>query len=198
MIQCQEFVDSLGINFSIVHQLFALLVRHSDWLVNHLVSSDFQVEADERVIKTSPYESHTGNPAPGPTKLLNRILVGRRDGDDKQPRFQQAWFLGVTGGSGEVITLHPHGTQLHHGEWRESHLDDPEANARELQCALAQMSSRDWKTPACKTFEDTRCHKGLHSIECRARPCLIRCQTRCGPRPPRRDSWIQGATMHVL
>ena len=155
MIQCQkESVNSLGIKFSMVHPLFALLVRRSDWLVNHLVSSDFHVEAEERVIKTSPSESHTGNPAPVPTKLLNRILVGRRYGDDKQPRVQQAWVLGVTGGSGEVITPHPYGTQLHHGEWRESHLDDPEANTRELQCALAQMSSRDWKTLPCKTCED--------------------------------------------
>ena len=74
MIQCQkESVDSLGFKFSIVHPLFALL-GHSDWLVNHLVSSDFQVEAEERVIKTSPYENHTGNPAPVPTKLAESNL----------------------------------------------------------------------------------------------------------------------------
>ena len=29
---------------------------------------------------------------------------------------QQAWFLGVIGGSGEVIALHPDGVQRHHGE----------------------------------------------------------------------------------
>ena len=52
----------------------------------------FVVELDNRVIKTSPYESHTGNPASRSTSLLNRILVGRRDDDDKQPRFQTAWF----------------------------------------------------------------------------------------------------------
>ena len=88
--------------FSAKHPLFALLVRHSAWILNHLVRNDFLVELDNRVIKTSPCESHTGNPAPRSTSLLNRILVGRRD-DDEQPRFQQAWFLGLIGGSEEVI-----------------------------------------------------------------------------------------------
>ena len=60
--------------------------------------NDFVVEFDNRVIKTSPYESHTGNPAPRSISLLNRVLVGRRDDDDKQPRFQQAWFLGLIAG----------------------------------------------------------------------------------------------------
>ena len=73
------------------------------------------VELDNRVIKTSSYESHTGNPAPRSTSLLNRILVGRRDDDDKQPRFQQAWFLGLIAGSDEVIALHPDEVQRHHG-----------------------------------------------------------------------------------
>ena len=46
MIQCQkEFVNTLGIKLSIMHPFFALLVRHSEWLLNHLVRSDFQVEA---------------------------------------------------------------------------------------------------------------------------------------------------------
>ena len=121
----------LGIEFSIEHPLFALLVRHNEWFLNHLVRNDFLVELDNRVIKTSPYESHTGNPAPRSTSLLNRILVGRRDDDDKQPRFQQAWFLGLIGGSDEVIALHPDGVQRHHGEWRVSPLDDPESNMRE-------------------------------------------------------------------
>ena len=76
MIQCQkELVNSLGIKFSIKHPVFALLVSHSEWLMNHLVRSGFQVEVGERVIKTSPYESHTGNSAPKATILLNRILV---------------------------------------------------------------------------------------------------------------------------
>ena len=74
------------------------------------------VELDNRVIKTSLYESHTGNPAPRSTSLLNRILVGRRDDDDKQPRFQTAWFLGLISGSDEVVALHPDGVQRHHGE----------------------------------------------------------------------------------
>ena len=59
---------------------------------------DFLVELDNRVIKISPYDSHNGNPTPKSTSLLNRILVGRRDDDDKQPRFQQAWFLVLIGG----------------------------------------------------------------------------------------------------
>ena len=96
MVQRQkDAVFSLGIEFSIKHYLFALLVRHSERILNHLVRNDFVVELDKRVIKTSPYESHTGNLAPRPTSLLNRILVGRRDDHDKQLRFQTAWFLGL-------------------------------------------------------------------------------------------------------
>ena len=96
MIQRQkDAVFSLGTKFSIKHPLFALLVRHSEWILNHLVRNDFLVELDKRVIKTSPYESHCGNPAPRSTSLLNRMLVGRRDDDDKQTRFQQDWFLGL-------------------------------------------------------------------------------------------------------
>ena len=74
MMQCQkESVKSLGIKFSMIHLFFALLAHHSEWPMSHLVRSDFQVEADERVVKTSPNECHTGNPAPRATKLLNRI-----------------------------------------------------------------------------------------------------------------------------
>ena len=76
-------------------------MRHSEWILNHLVRN--VVELDNCVFKTSPYESHTGNPAPRSTSLLNRILVGRRDDDDKQPRFQTGWFLGLIAGSYEVI-----------------------------------------------------------------------------------------------
>ena len=89
MIQRQkDLVSTLGSEFSIKHPLFALLVRHSEWILNHLVRNDFLVELDNRVIKTSPCESHTGNPAPRSTSFLNGFLVGRRDDDDKQPRFQ--------------------------------------------------------------------------------------------------------------
>ena len=60
MIQRQiDAVFALGIEFSIKHSLFALLVRHSEWILNHLVRNDFLIESDNRVIKTSPYESHT-------------------------------------------------------------------------------------------------------------------------------------------
>ena len=59
MVQRQKgAVFSLGIEFSIKHPLFALLVRHSEWILNHLVRNDVVVELDNRVIKTSPYESH--------------------------------------------------------------------------------------------------------------------------------------------
>ena len=101
-----ETPESNGRGENSVHPLIALLVRHSEWILNHLVRNDFLVELDNRVIKTSPYESHTGNPAPRSTSLLNRILVGRRDDEDKQPRFQQAWSLGLIGGSDEAIASH--------------------------------------------------------------------------------------------
>ena len=162
----EDAVFSLCIEFSIKHPLFALLVRHSEWISNSLVRNDFLVELDNRVIKTSPCESHTGNPAPRSTSLLNRILVGRRGDDDKQPRFQQAWFLGLIAGSDEVIALRPDGVQRHHGEWRVSPLDDPESNLRELKSALAHD---DWRTPCCKTCQDVRYHKVWHSVECRER-----------------------------
>ena len=68
----KDAVFSLGVQFSIKHPLLAVLVRN-----------DFVVELDNRVIKTSPYESHIGNPALRSTSFLNRILVSRRDDDDK-------------------------------------------------------------------------------------------------------------------
>ena len=107
MVQNQkDAVFSLGIEFSIKHPLFALLVRHSEWILNHLVHNDFVVELDNR---------DTGNPAPRSTSVLNRILVGRRDDDDKQQRYETAWFLGLIAGSDEVIALHPDGVQRQHG-----------------------------------------------------------------------------------
>ena len=173
MVQRQkDAVCTLGIVFSVKHPLFALLVRHSEWILNHLVRNENLVEVDNRVIKTSPYpyESHTGNPAPRSTSFLKRIQVGRRDDDDKQPRFQQAWFLCLTGGgSDEVVDLHPDGVQRHHGEWRVSPLDHPESNLRELTEALALMTECDWRTLCCKTCQDVRYHKGWQSAVCRER-----------------------------
>ena len=78
MVQRQkDAVCTLGIVFSVKHLLFALLVRHSEWILNHLMRNDFLVEVDSRAIKISPYESYTRNPAPSSTSLTNRILVGR-------------------------------------------------------------------------------------------------------------------------
>ena len=102
--------------------------------------------------------------APRSTSFLDRILVGRRDDDDKQPRSQQAWFLGLVAGSGEVIALHPHGVQRHHGEWLVSPLDDLESNLR-----VALMKECDWQTPGCKTCQDVRYHKVWRSVKCRER-----------------------------
>ena len=88
----KKSINAKCITFPIKHTVFALVVRHSD-----LVRNDFLVEDDNRVINTSPCESHTGHNAPKSTHLLNRILVGRRDDDDKQPRVQQAWLMGLIG-----------------------------------------------------------------------------------------------------
>ena len=128
----------------------------------------FLVEGDNRVIKTSPCECHTGNPAPSLTPLLNRVLVRRGEDDDKQSRFQQARFLGFIGSSNEVIALSPYGVQRHHGEWRLSPLDDSESDLRDMKTALAQMAESDWRTLVCKTRQSAQDHKGWHSVECRA------------------------------
>ena len=177
-----------ALSFSIKHTLFALVVRHSEWILNHLVRNDFVVELDNRVIKTSPYESHTGNPAPRSTSLLNRILVGRRD-DDKQPRFQTAWFLGLIPGSDEVIALHPDRVQRHHGEWRVS---------RELKNALALMTEVDWRTPGCKTCQDIRNHKGWHCVECRERVLPPTVPDTMWPVASTKDFWTLVQMTHVM
>ena len=117
-----------------------------------MVLNDFLVEDDNRVIKTSPSESHTGNLAPPSTHLLHRLLVGRRADDDTLPRFQQAWFLGLIGGSDEVTALHPDGVQRHHGKWRVSPLNDSESNLRELKTALSQMTDCDWRIPGLQNM----------------------------------------------
>ena len=68
-----------------------------------------------------------------------------------------------------MIAPHSDGVQRHYGEWRASPQDDPESNLRELKAALALMTECDWRTPGCKTCQDTRYHKGWHSEECRER-----------------------------
>ena len=89
MVQRQESQLTRWASRSFVkHPVFALIARHSEWILNDLVRNDFMVEDDNRVIKTSPYENHTGNSAPRSTQLLTRILVGRREIHYKQPGFQ--------------------------------------------------------------------------------------------------------------
>ena len=137
-----------------------MLVRHSEWLLNHLARNDFVAELDNRVIKTSRVSVTLEILLRDQPHVSIRTLVGRRDDDDKHPRFQTAWFLGLIAGSDEVIALHPDGVQRHHGEWRVSPLGDPESNLRELKSALALMTEVDWRTPGCKTCQDIRYHKG--------------------------------------
>ena len=121
MIQCHKESDnSLGIKFFHHACSLCFALRHSEWLTKHLLRSEFRLETEELVVKTPLCKSPTGTPGPRATKLLNRILVGRRDADDTQPRVQQAWFLGVIGGLGEVIALHPDEALRHHEEWRET------------------------------------------------------------------------------
>ena len=95
MTQCQKkSVNTLEIKITIMHPFFALLARHSEWLLDHLVRSDLHVEAGARVVKTLPYQSHTANPAP----------VATDEDDDRQLRFQQAWFFVVAGGVEAIAT----------------------------------------------------------------------------------------------
>ena len=54
MVEVKDAVFSLGIEFSIKHPFFTLLVRQSEWILNHLVRNDFAIELDNRVINTFP------------------------------------------------------------------------------------------------------------------------------------------------
>ena len=150
------------------------------------------------MIKTSPNESHNENPVPRDTQLLIPILIGRRDDDDKQPRFQQAWLLCVVGGGGEVTAMHPKGTQCHQGAWRESRLSDPEANNGELQLGLAQMRAVDRQNAWVQDARTNSITKAGIPPSAEQESCLKRLLTRCGQRRPRRYLWIQGPTMCVL
>ena len=168
MVQRQkDAVFSLGIEFSIKHPLFALLVRHSEWILNHLVRNDFVVELDNRVIKTSPYgESHW--------KSCSDI------------DFTSQSYPGLIAGSDEVIALHPDGVQRHHGEWRVSQLDDPESNLRELNSAPEIMTEVDWRTPGCDITKGGTLRNAENEFFVR------RYQTRCGLSFQRNDFWDTG------
>ena len=71
---------------SIKHPLFALLVRHSEWILNHLVRMIFCLLTIvwSRLLRMRVTLRSTS--------VLNRILVGRRDDDDKQPHFSKHGF----------------------------------------------------------------------------------------------------------
>ena len=157
VIQCQkESVNAVGIKCSIMHPFFALLARHSEWLLNHLPRSDFPGGSWSSRGQDITIRNPTGNPAPRSTELLERILVQRREDDDKQPRFQLTLLLGVIAGDGEVIALRPDGSLAP----PRSALRCVPTSARELQVALTQMSAIDWRTPGCKKRENTQYHKG--------------------------------------
>ena len=163
------------------HPLFALLVRHREWILNHLVRNDFLLSWTTRVtleilLRDQLHFSIV-------SWSVNAMVT-------QQPRFQTAWFLGLIAGSDEVIALHPGGVQRHHGEWRVIPLDDLESNLRELKSSLALMTDVDWRTPGCKTCQDVRYHRGWHSVECREREFFLRrYQTRCGLSRQRNDFW---------
>ena len=157
----------------------------------------FSVEGDYRVIKTLACESHTGNPAPSLTPLLNPVVVRRGEDDDKQPRFQQARFLGFVGGPNEVIALRPYGVQRHHGEWLVSPLDDSESDLREKTTALAQMAKCNWRTPVCKTCQESSTSQGLAFCGVVPESFLQQCPTRCALWRQQRDFWTLVLTMRV-
>ena len=49
-----ESVNALGITFTIKHSPLAQLVRHSEWILNHLVHTNFPIELDDHAIETTP------------------------------------------------------------------------------------------------------------------------------------------------
>ena len=53
-----ESGNALDITFSIKHTVFAPFARHSECILNHLERNDFLVQYDNRMTKTSRYESH--------------------------------------------------------------------------------------------------------------------------------------------
>ena len=101
--------------------------------------------------------------------MLNHVFVGRREDDDKQRRFQQAWFPSLTGDPGVVIALRHDGVQRQDDEWRLRPLDDPESNLRKLKSALALMRECVRKTFGCKTCQSVQCHTFWHTAKCRTR-----------------------------
>ena len=72
MIQRQkDAVATLGIEFSVKHPLFALLVRHSEWILNHLVRND---SVDIREVTKELSQEPVSGSGQRDRQLLSRLL----------------------------------------------------------------------------------------------------------------------------
>ena len=121
----------------------------------------FLVEDDNRVIKTSPHESHTGNPGICPRSVCS-IVFWLVDVMTNSHVFSKLAFRGLIG-SDEVIaasTLTWSNSAMASGV-----LDDSESNLRELKTTLSQMTECDWRTLGGQTCQSAQYHKGWPSVE---------------------------------
>ena len=95
-------------------------MRHAEWIQNFLVKSDADLSGGG-TIKITPHEAHTRDKAPSTVAgFLERILVGNKINDDKQPRFLVGW-------SQDVSTLMEDVNARSNGSWKFS----PEGQCRE-------------------------------------------------------------------
>ena len=67
------------------------------------------------------------NPVPKTPNLLNRMLIGRRENDDKNNASSKLGLV-LIGNSGVVIALHHDGVLRHHDDWRVCTLNDSASN----------------------------------------------------------------------
>ena len=82
-----EYASALGIESSLRHVIAREAVRDTEWVTNHLVRTDSEVEGGG-VIKQSCNKAYTRKAAPTSTAgFLERILVERREEESKPPRF---------------------------------------------------------------------------------------------------------------